>query len=219
MAITFDTTADSAMQSTQSYTTSITVGSGTNGILIAVVGTLAQQVDTVKDGATSLTLAVTSGVGEPEVNIYYELNPSSGSHTITTNLLGADTSNTGLISLFGVDQTTITDGSNSQQANGADPSMSVTTTSNTDWIVDGLALDQTPFTAVNCGQTQDIANSNATPAFLFGMSHEGPVGSSTVCWSTGGNAANYGYSAVAFLAAAALPPTVFPLRMRMGMGV
>lgn len=91
------------------WTNSITIGSGANRILVAMVNTTGDIPTAVSlDGTTALTMVtgsnITDGTGSNS-SLWYLINPPSGSHTITVTS-GQQNGTAILSSWTGVNQTT-----------------------------------------------------------------------------------------------------------------
>src|SRR5579885_2916531 len=143
-----DVTAEADTGTTAAHTLSgtITVGNNQDRILIAgitVKDSTVGSVSSVKIGSTSFTkiTAKETSFGGVDNEMWYLKNPPVGSNTVTVTLTGtkSDTMILGLISLYGVDQTTTIGTPVTATGNSKTPSISVTTVNTNSWIVDSLS--------------------------------------------------------------------------------
>jgi pectate lyase len=179
-AITFDAASRAATTSTgrTSLSWSHTVGSGTDRIL--VVGVAAEDTGTADANITSVTFngaALTAvpnskrsggGTGIIQTQLFYQLNPASGAHTVVVTFQGpVDGSSAGATSLAGVVQSAPQGAATNVDTSGADSiSTSITTTAANSWVVDVVGSGNSGSFTAGSGQTErwDIAASGMTGA-------------------------------------------------------
>jgi RHS repeat-associated protein len=158
-SIALDTTT-SARSSSSQTTASITIGSGSNRILI--VGTSVQDANHANYPITGITyggVALTKirsdeATGNARTELWYLLNPATGTANIIVNATGSiGELAMEAISLTGVDQTTPIDAQAGQTGNGTASSLSITTSANNTWVASMFSGEGT-ITGVGSGQTE-----------------------------------------------------------------
>lgn len=143
----YDTSANTGDAAVPSATVAITVGSGSNRLLVCGLGVWKQanpapdvsSVSSDVDGA--FTLLVTSALFDNSyAAIYYLKQPTVGAHTITATLINSNTDSWAVncTSLNGVDQTTPFEDNDTAGSSGGSTAPSVTSTTVTAdaWVFD-----------------------------------------------------------------------------------
>src|SRR5574337_1504738 len=149
-AITKDTASVATQTSGSSITLTLTVASNSNRILIAVVTTYAQpgtppNITSVKWNGTDLTHlssadAVSSATNNNRSQIWYLINPETGSHNlVATFASSASDSGLGAWSLYNVNQTTGVKSGNGAAGSGGTAQVSTTPTVVGSWLVAGIS--------------------------------------------------------------------------------
>ncbi|HKZ95212.1 MAG TPA: hypothetical protein VJ249_11640 [Candidatus Bathyarchaeia archaeon] len=128
------------------------VGTGTNRLVMIGISirTVTVSVLNVTIGGQSATF-LRSDVRGNEVRgeIWYLVNPDSGSKIVTVTLSGISKASGGSVSYTGVAQTSPFDNHRGVSYVGVDPSISLTTTNSNDWIFSSLAISGTAVAAAH----------------------------------------------------------------------
>jgi hypothetical protein len=194
-----------------------TVGSGSDRLLVVEIqmrggsGGVVTGVSSNVDGAFQ-AVSTEALSGSAHTVIYYLVNPTVGSHTIsvahtmtgTTRMLGSATS------LTGVHQTTPLNASNKAAASSAGPmTVSLTTTVANCWVIDSCAMriasnDTATMTAVTnrVSRTNDTVDSNGLRGLVSTIGPAAAAGSHTCEWTKTFNH-DWAIMAAAFAPAAA----------------
>jgi hypothetical protein len=220
MAIAFDAASYSAVVAGTDTVSWNHTCAGVNRLL--VVGVLLslevviKAVSSITYGGTSLTKirSDTNSLSKYQVtDLWYLVNPSTGSNSIVVtldgNLTPTSAMRAGAISLVGVHQTT-PDANNGAAAQGH-TSVVVTTTKDNCWVVD-CAGNFTTVPVVGAGQTQRVNQQNHStwPSYLAMSTEPQPTaGATTMSWVT--NASDY----FAVSAASFRPPPAVPAALEM----
>lgn len=139
-----NTVSDGVVGTNQTRTTSFTVASGSNRLLIVAVGTVnsgtgSADITSVTYNSVGLTQANTTGASTDRASIFYLIAPDTGTHDIVvTPTGGADGVQVAAYSIQGADQTTPIDASN--QATD-DPIVDDGTTSHQNLTVTSVTAD------------------------------------------------------------------------------
>jgi hypothetical protein len=135
--------------STTDETLSITVASNSNRVLIVPITVQALSgtptINTVKIGSTSFTLAIANDdfTNGQKSEMWYLINPPTGSNTITVNFGAANARfSIGAYSLFNVDQSSPigATATSSNTAGNAPSSINITPTHTGSWIMDSASI-------------------------------------------------------------------------------
>jgi len=128
---------------TSNITWTHVVGSGANRFMAIGISirTVTVSVSSVTVGGQSATF-IRSDVRGSEVKgeVWYLVNPDSGSKTVTVTLSGTSKACGGSVSYTGVAQTNPIDNHRSVSYGGTNPSISLTTAVSDDWVFSNLAL-------------------------------------------------------------------------------
>jgi len=128
---------------TSNITWTHVVGSGANRFMAIGISirTVSVSVSSVTVGGQPATF-IRSDVRGSEVKgeVWYLVNPDSGSKTVTVTLSGTSKASGGSVSYTGVAQTNPIDNHRSASYGGTNPSISLTTAMSDDWIFSNLAL-------------------------------------------------------------------------------
>lgn len=192
--VTLDATNFNTASSSSSVSASITVGSGSNRILVAMVATTGSAISTIQDAGVDLILAQ-SNTGGFSTFAYYLLAPAPGSHTVTVTLSAGDNVYLSLFSLFGVNQVTPVDSHNGGHNSSGSPSTSLTV-GNANALETDIADTFVVALSNNFGQTTLFLNT------IIGSTHGAsgyilpplPLGSYTPTY--GSSSGTWGMSAV-----------------------
>ena len=134
---------------TSNVTWTHVVGSGANRFLIIGISirTVTVSVSNVNVGGQLATF-LRSDIRGSEIKgeTWYLINPNPGSKIITATLSGTSKASGGSVSYAGVAQTNPIDNHVSTSYGGVTPSISLTTTTNNDWIFANLAVSGTATT-------------------------------------------------------------------------
>ena len=202
--IIFDSASNSGYQTAQStYSWSHTCWSVNRYLFVSVsmLSVAGSSVTSITYNGVAMTFigAQASAVGAVRVELWGLIAPASGSNTVAVTLSAALDSVASAISLNNVHQTSPTEGFNSATATNvgaADATVNVTTVADNDWVLDGVATDDTAIT-VGAGQT---SRNNVTGALGSGAnSTEGPktpAGSVTMSWTNVAALATWSIAAV-----------------------
>ena len=136
--------------------------SGTNRLLVvgvAIRTSLGQTVNSVTYNAVALTVLRTDELGgSVRSELWYLVNPTTGTNTVNVTLSASGKAAMGAISLTGVNQTAPLDANNGATGNSNAPSTTVTTVADNAWVVDVVAFRSTgsgsPTGGPGAGQTQ-----------------------------------------------------------------
>jgi len=128
---------------TSSITWTHVVGSGSNrfmviGISVRTVTVFVSSVAVDGQSATFLRSDVRGT--EVKGEIWYLINPNMGTKTVNVTLSGVSKASGGSVSYTGVEQTSPIDNHGSVSYGGTTASISLTTTTNNDWIFSNLAI-------------------------------------------------------------------------------
>lgn len=122
------------------------VGMGANRFMVigVAIKTVTVSVSNVTVGGQQASF-LRSDVRGSEIRgeVWYLINPSSGSKTITVMLSDVSKADGGSVSYTGVDQTDPIDNHRVVSYGGTNPSISLTTTANNEWIFSNLAISGT----------------------------------------------------------------------------
>lgn len=180
-AISLDTTANSAGKKTTDFSYSITIGAGSNELLIVGVACSAglDPTITVKDGTTSMTQAQTTFNINRGSKIFYLSGLSSGAHTLNVTIGASNYCRSAALSLFGVTQTSPVDVTGGATDHSATESVPLTTTLNNTWIFSVNQEDDFGCTWTSSNQTIFYQNADAsTNSSVFAyMGPNTPAGS------------------------------------------
>jgi hypothetical protein len=219
-SITVDSTANSGVKSSvSSFTMTCTVGSGlANSVLAVANQARGASVDSdltitsVKDGSTNFTNATstlgadTPTTGSLRTELWYLLNPSIGSRTITITFTGTVNYATAYcVSLSGVNQITPVDATagtgDAASAHTSPVTQNITTAADNSWIIDSIYHKIGTTLTPGSGQTRI-----STELFPNGggdtsdASYKGPItpaGSTSTSWTYSG-ADGYTISSASF---------------------
>jgi len=189
--IAFDAVSNSGYQTAAStYNWSHTF-TGSERLAIAGVSMLSvagSSVSSITCGVGTFTFigSRSSAAGTVRIEQWQLIAPPTGAQTCTVTLSTGLDSVTGIVSFTGVQQTSPTEGFNSDTAlnvGAADATVNVTTVADNDWVLDTVATSDGAIT-VGAGQT---SRWNVAGALGSGAgSHEGPktpAGSVTMSWT------------------------------------
>lgn len=204
-AITFDASSTSATQAGTTGSGSITMGSGSNGIVLICLAMNSGVTSTLAIGAGTGTQIAHKVQGAKASDLYYFLTSSAGVVNATATTGGSTNKVLGMETFFGVNQSTPIEASTTFGATTQFPSSSITTVTVGDFVVDCLASAATS-TSPNAGQTASTQNAAANP--FIGMSYKSvPVaGVTTTGWTLGASAVA-AYANVAIVPAAGATTT------------
>ena len=191
MAIAFDAASNSGIQTGSSFNWSHTfAGADLFGVVgVSILSVLGGMVSTVTVDGTPMTLigAKTTVLANMRAELWGLIAPGTGTKTVEVTLNTALGSRAGAVSLTGVHQTTPTedfasnDGTDTMNPQTA--SVTVTTGTDNDWIIDCVATDDGSIT-VGAGQDE---RSNVTGMLGSGaMSTFGPktqAGARAMTWT------------------------------------
>ena len=140
---------------TANITWSHVVGSGTNRFMVIGISIRTEpvSVSSVTVGGQSATFLRSDGGTEVRGEVWYLINPDSGSKTVTVTLSATSKASGGSVSYTGVAQTSPIDNHRGDLYSGTSPSVSLTTTMDNDWIFSNLAISGTA-TVVTHGSGQ-----------------------------------------------------------------
>jgi len=172
MAIALDNSANGFSTGTNSLTTSHTIGSGTNRLLI--VGVEAQAGNnltgvTYNGVAMTQYVAYATGVAGFYNYFYYMKHadlPSTGAYNIVASFSSSSTKMIMSESLTDVDQTTPIEAANTITTTTTNPSVSVTTLTDNAWVVGTSRINNFALTAAT-GTTQRQTNASDVGYKLF----------------------------------------------------
>lgn len=153
-AISFDA-ASSSQGITNSLTFSHTVTSNGDGKIIVVgVTTMEITVSGVTYGGQSLTQVVRANGNNADSEIWYLVDPPTGTNDVVVTLGSSDEINAGAVSFTGVNQNNPIDASNTNTGKSKNPSVSVTTTTDNALLLDVVATQQEDLSGkAGAGQT------------------------------------------------------------------
>ncbi|HVM76939.1 MAG TPA: fibronectin type III domain-containing protein [Candidatus Paceibacterota bacterium] len=158
--ITFDASSTAIRSAgTSVNTTTITVGSGANNIIVIELGTgavTASSTGVTVDG-NAATRIVQKSNGPRDAELWYYLNASAGSHSVSSSFTVNCQSVLTVSSFFGVNQSSPLDTYSSKAAISTNPSSTVTTANVNEMIVDATNMATTT-TAIGPGQNSIVAN-------------------------------------------------------------
>jgi len=203
-SIAFDATSNSGLKSSvSSYSWSHTTGSGSDRLLVVGHSHYYGQDRTVSSityNGNPLTEARTdlnNSAYKIRSALYYLVAPDTGSKTVAVTLSDSIAKCAGgAITYTGAAQTGQPDADNGATGDSSSPSVAVTTTEDSCWVVSVLAAIQS---ITGCANTQRW-NISAMFSYGFGGSDEGPVspaGEQSMSWSLFGNMA-WAISATSF---------------------
>ena len=141
---------------TQNITWSHVVGSGTNRFMVIGISIRTVTVSVLNvtvDGQTATFLRSDVQGAQVKGEIWYLVNPDSGSKIITAKLSGISKASGGSVSYTGVAQTSSLDNHGAVSYSGSSPSISLTTTQANDCVFSNLAVSGTA-TATTHGSGQ-----------------------------------------------------------------
>lgn len=211
--IAFDAASNSTYQTAQSTYSWNHTCTGSNRELIVTISMLSVAGSSVT-GITYNSVAMVflgakaSVSGAVRIEMWGLVNPSSGLNSIAVTLSTGLDSIGGAISYTGVHQTSPTEGFNSASAtnvDAADATVTITTVADNDWVVAGVASDDTAITA---GQT---SRNNVTGALGSGADEDNnaaktPAGGVTMTYTNIAALATWSIAGIALrpIAAASL---------------
>ena len=165
--------------------------------------------DTPVTGITYNSIALTKvdaqawGSGTESVELWYLLNPATGSNTVSITYTGVSFAQVGIASsYYRVAQSNQTDANNKAQGSATtDISVTVTTVNENSWVVD-CAMDQASShtIAVAGGDQTQLQNLTAGGSLRAGssyLSNKSPAGSAVMNWTSSANA-TFGTVAASF---------------------
>ncbi len=162
-AVNIDNTGTSIYQSwnTALNLSGFSVGSGANRLLLVGLSyTLDPGTTTAKYNNTNLTRAMRANNGNYYVELWYLVNPPSGSYTIETTRSGVTTAVLGAWSYTGVDQVTPIGNITNRTGTSTISNVNITTTVANSVLVDVEANQAASSLTVGAGQTQRYKSSN-----------------------------------------------------------
>jgi flagellin-like hook-associated protein FlgL len=198
--VAFDAAVDNGgFTSSSSRSWSHTVGAGTNRLLVVGCGfwNNGGSVSSVTYGGVNLTRGDQSGLsagGSDRTELWYLINPTTGSATVAVTFSAAADGETFSVSLSTVDQTTPIRNHGSTTGSGTSASISATGAQTGDAIVDAAAWDDRNTAATMGAQTNRVQRANTSVA-----AGEGGAGSTltsapdpqTMNWTFGGVTRNW----------------------------
>jgi hypothetical protein len=159
-SITFDVSSTLAFSKVTTATTTITVGTGADELLVISIAASSTPATGVSVDGHAATKAIATSTTGQDAEIWYYLNAtSSATHTVSSTF-GANASGTLIISsYFGVNQATPLDATGNKSGNSKAPSSTITTTVANDWIVGMVAFaGGDTASAIGPGQTLIAGN-------------------------------------------------------------
>lgn len=161
--------------------------SGDNRLLVVSVALMdsdsSKEVDSISYNGASLT-RLTSKNNDVRVEVWYLINPSSGSNTISLDLEDVNKVAVGVISYYNVDQSTPIDNTNTGSGYSSSASVSVSSESS-DLIQDIVGTLTDKGLNVDSGQTEQWNQAYGGDAKDAGSSTENGEGSVNMSWSLG----------------------------------
>lgn len=195
MPIAFDASSAGSITTGNSISYSHTC-SGSDRLLIVGISAADDDQRTISSmtyGGVAMTRAIrrvsTAGFDDHWIELWYLVNPATGSNTVSISLSGTvdRAAYSNALSLTGVDQTTPLDATNSAIGDSASPSVNVTTTVDNAWAVDyAISDDSGTGSSPGAGQTSFQNYNDTSDDHLTRGSYEGPratPGSITMSWS------------------------------------
>lgn len=212
VGIAFDAASNSGYQTAQStYSWNHTV-TGSNTFLVVGIGMLSvggSSVSGITFNGISMDFlgAKASVTGAIRAELWGQIAPSSGTHSIAVTLSTGLDSAGGAVSYTGVNQSSPTEAFNSASATNvgaADATVNVTTVADNDWVVDCTATSDTAIT-VGTGNT---SRSNVTGTLGSGAVGDTnavvhPAGSQAMSWTNVAALATWSIVAIAIRPTAA----------------
>jgi hypothetical protein len=197
-AIALDATSSSAGSAISSISWSH-ICTGSNLILVIGGGALDYYIGTSTYDGVMGTKVRDDGSASAKSSIWYLLNPTTGSHTVTIQYTASNRWITvGAISLSGINQSGQPDAQNGKSASASSATTSVTTVANNSWVVSYIAIRGYNLTTTD---TPRFIIWDTTYTMQGGMSDPNspitPAGSRIMQWSWTGTY-NYGLSVASF---------------------
>lgn len=208
-AIIFDASSTVGFKAVSAVTSTITVGTGSNQLLVISIGTgdnftiVTSTIVTV-DGVSATLAVQEASVSTRISSVWYITGISSGVHNVTTTFSGSTQGMVALSSFFGAKQSSLIDSVATSAASSNNPSTTIFTIFSNDLIVDGTgkSLVRTT-TGIGSGQVS-IAQDVPSSVNLFNGNSSYNIlttlGSTNISYTLSGSSA-YSMSVVAFEAA------------------
>lgn len=194
MAIAFDTATGGTGVGADPITISMTIGSGSDRVLVVGAG-CDNSSDTITGSGTcsyngvAMTLAVSKADGVKQFQYMWVLaNPDSGTHNIVMNPASGTVSSVVAASFTGVDQATPYDSTAAEQLSTHTSPQDISITASTNgMIVDMVGTSNSGVTLTKDASQTQASTTRDTGFGVTAMSYKASSGADTMTWTYSGN--------------------------------